>query len=81
MLYTNKIHLESKKFDDIINAHTLKMQAKLAGKAGETPAVEQEVPQQEETPVQDNTTENINETTVSEPEAKNVDTNATEKDK
>ncbi len=72
LLYTNKIHLESVRFDGIIEAHTQKMQAKLAAqKANNQPAE-----------VESNTNNELNcETTVSNAEANNEDKTALDKDK
>ncbi len=81
LLYLDKIHFESKKFDDIITAHTQKMQAKIAAKGG---VVAAEVITQDATePIEGNKEEinkEITETTVSEPQATNVDENAEEKE-
>ncbi len=75
LLYTNKIHFESKRFDAIIEAHTQKIQAKLAAKG----AVVTEVPA--ENVENENKEEINNETTVSDSLANNADQNAEEKDK
>ena len=73
LLYTNKIHFESKRFDDIIVAHTQKMQAKMAAANGNVGVVE-------ETTTEEVKNEEITETTVSDAEANNVDVNAEDKD-
>ncbi len=72
LLYTNKIHFESKRFDDIIVAHTKKMQEKLAAK--------EKLVVVEEAATQEVINEDKTETTVSEAEANNVDVNAEDKD-
>ena len=75
LLYTNKIHFESKRFSAIIDAHTQKIQAKLAAKGvnvEQAPAENVEIENKEEI---------NNETTVSDSEANNADLNAEEKDK
>lgn len=76
LLYTNKIKFESKKFDDIIVAHTAKMQAKLDAKQ---PKVEEI--KTEEVKEDNNTTEPIvPETTVSNESATNEDKIAEDKE-
>ncbi len=81
LLYTNKIHFESKKFDDIIVAHTAKMQAKLAQNQPNTLVVEEQ-PSVEENKEETNNNDEplVQETTVSTDSATNEDKIADDKE-
>ena len=72
LLYTNKIHFETKKFDDIIVAHTQKVQAKLAAKGQIVPQGNVSEDVQSEIINEDSNNNQI-ETTVSTPQVENVD--------
>ncbi len=78
LLYTNKIHLESAKFGDIIEKRTAYLQAKMAKVTTSEPIVEEsanaDVAQVEENK------EEINGTKVSDASANNADKNAEDKE-
>ena len=82
LLYTNKIHFESKKFDDIIVAHTAKMQAKLAANQPKVGIVEEAQPNVDENKEEINNNDEplVQETTVSNDSATNEDKIADDKE-
>ena len=82
LLYTNKIHFESKKFDDIIVAHTAKMQAKLAANQPKVGVVEEAQPNVDENKEEINNNDEplVQETTVSSDSATNEDKIADDKE-
>ena len=80
LLYTNKIHFESKRFDEIIVAHTAKMQAKLAQSQPNTLVEEQPSVEENKEETNNNDEPLVQETTVSTDSATNEDKIADDKE-
>ena len=78
LLYTNKIHLESAKFGDIIDKRTVYLQAKMAPKTSDAQSVEASIATDVTTEETNN--EEINGTKVSDASANNADKNAEDKE-